>query len=689
MFCSSVAIFLLIGYILLFHFSSTLFPTNPEVTMSKKFCFVLLFLLVTAPLSAATVSLSSLLDEMVDRDALTRFPDPAYICTQASSYDRASTTPNDPGTWFANDDHSQFIREEMNGGRKEWVLMDAEGPGAIVRWWITAPQYKAVFRIYLDGSDTPAIEANIGELVGGEFLVGAPLSADRAKGRNLYLPIPYAKQCKVTVDDMPEQKALYYQINYRTYTGGTAVESFTLDGFRMIEGKIDSVQKMLLAAGDVSEESFVATNVTLRKGESVSLSGKMLAEKAGVLERIVLKIDAEGEELTHALRSTVMSIKFDDKETVWCPLGDFFGSGVGLNPYKSWYTRVEKDGTLISLWWMPYQKSAEVSLINYGDQDVKVIRNAFSSRPYQWDDRSMYFHADWRQDRNMKTRPQRDWNYITVKGRGVFVGDVLSLLNRNSAWWGEGDEKIYVDGETFPSHFGTGTEDYYGYAWCTPAFFDSPFHFQPRAEGPGNYGNTTNARVRLLDGIPFTKDFRFDMEVLHWIGTTVDYAVATFWYGFDDASPVDFQSRNDQIAEAQAVVSHKTPVKVDIPGFTIEKFPTNGYIHWENEDYLIWIWVGQNAKLEFILEAEKDGECKLVAELIKHPRHGIIQFHIDDRKIGEPIDLYDERQVPTGPMEIGVVDLKAGRHTVVVEFVGKNEKATGSYVGIKGLQLVP
>ncbi|HBO45056.1 MAG TPA: DUF2961 domain-containing protein, partial [Planctomycetaceae bacterium] len=86
--------------------------------------------------TAADVSLSSLLDEMTDRAALARFPDPAYTVKQFSSYDPASTAPDKPG-WFANNDTSFFVREETNDGRTEWVMMDAEGPGAIVRWWIT------------------------------------------------------------------------------------------------------------------------------------------------------------------------------------------------------------------------------------------------------------------------------------------------------------------------------------------------------------------------------------------------------------------------------------------------------------------------------------------------------------------------------------------------------------------------
>ena len=76
-----------------------------------------------------------------------------------------------------------------------------------------------------------------------------------------------------------------------------------------------------------------------------------------------------------------------------------------------------------------------------------------------------------------------------------------------------------MDGETFPSHFGTGTEDYYGYAWCWPGLFTHAYHAQPRCDGPGNYGRTSVNRFHILDRIPFTKDFKFDMELWHWHAT--------------------------------------------------------------------------------------------------------------------------------------------------------------------------
>ena len=121
-------------------------------------------------------------------------------------------------------------------------------------------------------------------------------------------------------------------------------------------------------------------------------------------------------------------------------------------------------------------------------------------------------------------------NYVEVTGQGQYVGDTLALMNGINAWWGEGDEKIFIDGETFPSHVGTGTEDYYGYAWCRPEPFHTPFHAQPTGSGNLAGGFSVNSRYRILDAMPFTKSLKFDMELWHWRNTKMNYAPATFWY---------------------------------------------------------------------------------------------------------------------------------------------------------------
>ncbi len=211
-----------------------------------------LFALNTA---SGAVTLETLLEEMVQRDTIARLPNPAYTCKQASSYDRNSTEPGSP-TWWANADRSWFVRVEEKDGHKERVLMDVDGPGAVVRFWATwhgpggGEFSNGTMRIYFDGSDEPAIAGPLADLISGGVLVGEPLSqgvspqtAYRHRGHNLYLPIPYAKGCKITYetdvlmdDGARKGEALYYQINYRTYEPGTEVESFSADVLKRAEG---------------------------------------------------------------------------------------------------------------------------------------------------------------------------------------------------------------------------------------------------------------------------------------------------------------------------------------------------------------------------------------------------------------------------------------------------------------------
>ena len=655
----------------------------------KRSLFLFVVCVFTTPFVVAqTVTLSTLLDEMIDRSAVARFPDPAYTCKQFSSYDRAATSPDEPG-WFANSDNSQFLREETNGGRQEWVMMDAEGPGAIVRWWITTRNYDYTIRIYIDGTTEPVIEANCGELIGGDHLIGAPFSAERAGGRNLYLPIPYAKHVKITVDGMkpeakgtPDEVYFFYIINYRTYAAGTTVKPFSKQELEANRERLEQVGTTLLEPLALTEGWETNSFLTLAPGETIST--EVSESQALVLDTLCVQLEAE--DLVQAFRSTMLKIECDDEPTVFCPVGEFFGSGVGLNPHKGWYMEVRKDGAMISRWRMPFREKIKVSFENRGDQEVK-IRRSTRVTDWTWDDRSMYFHAAWRQERDIPVRPERDWEYIRLSGQGVYVGDVLSLLNHQPNWWGEGDEKIYVDGETFPSHFGTGTEDYYGYAWCSTKIFEAPFHAQPRAEGPRCYGRVTNLRVRSLDAIPFLKDFRFDMEIWPAVGKgKVDYSAATFWYGKPGTRIVDGPTQDAVVAEAILPVSYQTPEFMpDVPGFVFKNSPPglaeqqrihkNGGKDWKDGDQLCWRGGRPGQRIDLYVDLEKSGPQKVICALTKAPDYAIVRFYFNDEELGEPIDLYAPEITATGEIVIGTVDVPAGRHVLSVEIVGKNEKS--------------
>ena len=123
----------------------------------------------------AVVTFESLLNEMIDDTAVARWPQPAYTCRQFSSYDRASVAPDKPG-WFANNDFSNFLRSEEHQGRKEWVMMDAKGPGCVARFLLTGPPAKGLFRIYLDGSEDAVIAGKGVDLLGGQGVFKPPFS---------------------------------------------------------------------------------------------------------------------------------------------------------------------------------------------------------------------------------------------------------------------------------------------------------------------------------------------------------------------------------------------------------------------------------------------------------------------------------------------------------------------------------
>ena len=175
----------------------------------KKVVLFAVCIMVMSACARNVITLESLLNEMTDREDLARFPFPEFTLKQFSSYDRATTHPDD-STWFANWDRSMFIRTEENQDRKEYVMFDADGPGAVVRFWMTFAgenSGKGIMRIYFNGEETPAIEGTAFDILSGELLTSFPMAASVSelspyenRGHNLYLPLPYARHCKITYE---------------------------------------------------------------------------------------------------------------------------------------------------------------------------------------------------------------------------------------------------------------------------------------------------------------------------------------------------------------------------------------------------------------------------------------------------------------------------------------------------------
>ncbi|MBP8792908.1 MAG: DUF2961 domain-containing protein [Lutibacter sp.] len=514
--------------------------------------FVLVFnsLFFSCNISKNIITTETLLNEMVNREEQSRYPKVDFRLKQQSSYNRASVSSADSVGWFnnhdfnSNDKDHNFIRIEEKNQQKEWVLMEHFGAGAIVRTWMPfLSDHKSdtdiQIKIYLDGNEEPVLEGNMLDLLNGDGLFPYPFAHKSLRSAVSFYPILYAKSCKITTTGRP----FFYQFTYREYPKGTKIKTFSKEDFENAK-RLNSVvgEKLLNPISGVGNQS-VKVKVSVPSSEEKIVE---LPKGEAAINSLTFKLGTT--EKDEFMRTTIIKMTFDGKETVWCPIGDFFGSGIGLNPYQGWHNTVSEDGTMTTRWVMPYQTSGSISIENLSEVPIDIELNAEVGN-YKWDERSMYFHAAWRGQYPVATRPYSDWNFISLKGRGVFIGDALTVMNPVEKWWGEGDEKIWVDGEDFPSIFGTGTEDYYGYSWGGKStdFYEHPFHGQPRSnvynklnrkmtDERNTKGFSTEVRTRALDGMPFSSSLHFDMEVWSWTDCNIGYGVGLMWYGFKDAT---------------------------------------------------------------------------------------------------------------------------------------------------------
>lgn len=686
-------------------------------------CVALATLGLTVAQAAEVVSVESLLTEMVNRDAVARFPAPDFRLKQHTSYNRASVSPDDEAGWFANGDFNKgakarnFIRIEENNGRKEWVMMDHQGPGAIVRSWqpfMSTPKGK-ILRIYLDGAEEPAIEGNPHTLFNGEGLVPFPLAHKSIRSAVNFFPIPYAKSCKVTMSDLP----YFFIFTFREYAEGTKVKTFTMEDFEAARALTEKTGGMLLNPTAKGVGDPLRFSATLGNQEE-----KSVALPAGVAAVRELSVKLGSYENPNVTRQVILKMEFDGKETVWCPIGDFFGSGIGLNPVQGWYRTVAEDGSMSCRWVMPYQEGGKVSLLNLSGAEVEACLEV-KTDAWDWDDRSMYFHANWRGQYPVPTRPRSDWNFITMEGRGVYVGDTMTIMNPQPSWWGEGDAKIWVDGEDFPSLFGTGTEDYYAYSWggVSTDFYEHPFHAQPacflynKVNRKTNMGErdtrgfSSESRSRALDTMPFGSRLQLDMEV--WSGADCDmgYQVGTMWYGFAETGsnckpePVEVlnvpplpdmgplkESADKKGAKAKPIDPAAFKNAVDIePGLVVSKTGKISVLAqglkghkgaWNGSDHILIRDADRGDSIDIRIPATSSAAQKLTLYATRSHDFAIVRLSVNGKSTGAEVDLYAASPTHSGAIELGVFEPVDGAFLLRVEVLDKNPKSKRMRFGL-------
>jgi len=660
---------------------------------------------VTVPaFSQQSFTYVDLVKRLCDLERLAQPPVKGEKCVQWSSYDRASKYDEQTGKyvrWDANGDGGGIIRREGD----QSVFAEMTGPGVIWRIW-SAKADKGHVRIYLDGAEQPTVDL---PFIGyfdrkNEPFVYPSLVHMTARGQNNYVPIPFQKSCKIVAD---KGWGNYYQFVYTIFPEGTRVPTFKRElsadetaalkaADEFLSGKLGSDP-----AGPREGEATAAKPLTIEPGKSVEVAA-LTGPRAITALRVKIRPDSREQEI-QALRELTLKITWDgeDRAGVWSPLGDFFGTAPGINKYKSLPMGMTDD-ELYCLWYMPFAKSARVEIANEGET-ARQLEVSLTHAPCPQADKLARFHAKWHRDAFLPAEPERaiDWTMLKTQGCGRYVGVSLHVWNPRGGWWGEGDEKFFVDGEKFPSTIGTGSEDYFGYAWCNPEYFQNAFHNQPFNQS--NRGHSSNNRWHITDNIPFQTSFEGCIEKYYPNRRPTLYALVAYWYlmsGGQDAYGC-VQPASERLA--YMVAPEVWHVKGAVEGEKLKVLSCSGGHageqdmghfakgKWSNESQLWWRDGKPGDKLALALPVEQAGSYGVEMVLTKARDYGIMQLYLDDQKLGEPIDLFNSPDVIcTDVLKFPARELSAGRHTLTVEVVGSNPKAVKSHMfGLDYVKLVP
>ena len=643
------------------------------------------------------LSYEDVVGRLTDLKSLAELPKPGEKSAMWSSYDRKSKIDSAGNfvNWAANIDglEPQYIRKE---GENE-VLAEMEGPGAIVRIWSASPRDGKV-KIYIDGEEEPVLDLAFIDY----FKPSIPafdfpelVYETNARGFNNYIPITYQKSCKIVAEPGWGQ---YYHFNYISFPKETKVETFSRDLGQNNMSALKEVNKFFSQHMGDSPHNFETQK--LRVDEKIKAGREKVLvdiENAGALSsfkaRVKIKDSSKAEEI---LRKVVLKIKWDgeEKASVWSPIGDFFGTSPGYNKYKTLPMGMTEEW-MYSYWYMPFADGAEIIIHNEYEEEVEV---ALDINYEELEDAEIFgrFHAKWHRDLEPLTEDRwPDWTLLKTKGKGRFLGAHLLVWNPKGGscsaagpghyWWGEGDEKFFIDGEEFPSTFGTGTEDYFGYAWCNPSEFEHAFHSQ--TQDNDNMGYQPMNRWQIIDNVPFQESFDGYMEKYfpnHW---PTQYSVVVYWYlnaeGEDPigATPVEerfgYEIPYDVFREEGVVEGEEMKIKSSTGGWVSTDAWANEQLYEKVSGHKVVIWQApkkQDDQLLLNFSWPESGTYKVEINKVLSRDGGNFRIYLNDR-LGEVINFNSgDEEHATRKQEIGTVNIDPGPQQVRIEWIGEKEK---------------
>ncbi len=256
------------------------------------------------------------------------------------------------------------------------------------------------------------------------------------------------------------------------------------------------------------------------------------------------------------LRDLILRCYWDNEiePSVEVPLGDFFCNACGYTAeVRAIPVNVNPSNGMNCYFPMPFRKHAKITLENRCPERCAVYYAFNYEELDELPEDTPYFHAKFH--RENPTAGTRDFTILDgVRGKGHFCGCYMTWQQNNSGWWGEGEFKAFLDGDTeFPTICGTGTEDYFGGAWgFGKTTFTSPFLGYP-CGGDYKLGVRHSLyRFHILDPIHFQEDIRITMQTLGWrsegryLPLKDDLSATAYWYQGEPHLPFGpLQSRDE------------------------------------------------------------------------------------------------------------------------------------------------
>ncbi len=575
-----------------------------------------LLLVAAVPAQAArTLTYVDILQQLTDLDRLMYWQEGLHA-GQASSYDRAEHE-----RWGSNGDAGKYIRVEPNG---EAVMAEIEGPGCIYRIWSANPQ--GIIRFYFDGASKPQLELDFNKMFTGEIPpFDKPLvykRGGRQSASDCYLPIPFAKSVKVVADKPHGQ---YYHIGYIQFPKDWKVPTFRLPLSSEEKAALEAAKKAWANCGQdpkprLPGQKSIKKRFTINPQQTVVLAD---LRGPGIIRALRARVSCKQR---YFWRKLLLRGVWDgaDWPQVLTPLGPLFGFDWYTANYRSLVAGSDPDKGCYFYYPMPFRRSARLELTSWLSVPAEVTFEVEWAPVSSLPENTMYFFARWRHEPRSSTF---DYPFIETAGKGWFVGVTLQINHPVPGWWGEGDEKVWVDDDQFPPWIGTGSEDYFGDAWG--------IRYLP---GPSwgcslsQHARTCPYRWHFMDFIPFTKRMRMTIENYpSWYAGKRDappweddYSTVAFWYQLELVPPFEKLRGATYIGGAQpwqkpAVYQYRTDVFGDISGAHLRTFGRAIYGTMEAEQALADVVRAGRAKIiddnlrpyEFNMELAVDfGEVK-------------------------------------------------------------------------------